>query len=78
MHTGGARAEQRRKEALERQARTADLPPEAKLARLDQLHGHGLGAARERRKLQARIEAAAKKPQRSNPQPKKEVARQTT
>lgn len=51
------RKEARREEAMARQAAYAELSPKQKLAALDAKFGKGLGAARER----ARIEASMKK-----------------
>ena len=46
------RKEIRQKEAKERQAAYDKLTPEQKIARLDELHGVGRGATKERKRLE--------------------------
>ncbi len=50
------RLEQRRKEAKERDAFAASLTPKQKLANLDKKFGKGVGAKRERARLQKLID----------------------
>ncbi len=50
------RKEQRQEEAQERQATYDKLSPEQKTAKLDQKFGKGLGAKKQRAKLQKSIE----------------------
>lgn len=51
------RAEERKKEALDRQALAASRPPQEQLAQLDAAFGVGAGAKRERAKLKERLAA---------------------
>ena len=52
----------RQKEALERDAFWAKLSPQEQLAALDKRLGKGVGAEKQRAKIQARIEAARTAP----------------
>lgn len=53
------RREQRQREAKLRQEASDKLTPQERITRLDNLFGVGLGATKERAKLQARIQRAA-------------------
>ena len=52
----------RQKEALERDAFWAKLTPQEQLAALDKRLGKGVGAEKQRARIQARIDEAAKAP----------------
>jgi len=55
-----ARQQQRREDAIDRQAEAAKLSPQQKLERLDSLFGEGKGATKERLKLHERISRGSK------------------